>query len=213
MASRMRPGACLIYFEAHEPEQDGQNGRTLSCMVQSIPSGINHGRGDLHSIRGEFFLELTAHWEFVSDQVMGGVSKGEITEKTIEGRAATCLTGEVSLDNNGGFVQMACDIHPDEQVHEAGTILGIELDVYGNDQEYDIRLRTDNLSRPWQSYRRSFNAPSRWCTVQCLFSEFLPHRTEVPFDPSRLRRLGLVAIGREFSAFIAVSGVRLITKD
>ena len=58
-------------------------------------------------------MELKSRWEFVSDTVMGGVSQGRIEEVDIFGRHATRLKGDVSLDNNGGFVQMAFDINDD----------------------------------------------------------------------------------------------------
>jgi hypothetical protein len=36
----------------------------------------------------------------------------------------------------------------------------------------------------------------------------MPYRTDIPLDLRRLRRLGLVAIGRAFSADLAVGGLR-----
>jgi hypothetical protein len=74
---------------------------------------------------------------------------------------------------------------------------------------YDLRLRTDQLTRPWQSFRAAFTAPARWTTIRIPFSDVLPHRTEAQFDPARLRRAGILAIGRVFDADIAISGIRL----
>jgi hypothetical protein len=31
-------------------------------------------------------------------------------------------------------------------------------------------------------------------------ADFEPHRTDEPFNPAKLRRIGIVAIGREFDA-------------
>jgi hypothetical protein len=36
------------------------------------------------------------------------------------------------------------------------------------------------------------------------------YRTDAPFDPTALRRLGLVAVGREFTVDIAVRDVRFV---
>ena len=41
------------------------------------------------------------------------------------------------------------------------------------------------------------------------FSSFAPHRTEIPLSVHLLRRLGIVAIGRVFSADVAIGGIRL----
>jgi len=153
-------------------------------------------------------LELSPNWEFVADTVMGGVSTGAISTGTVDGRKATRLAGSVSLDNNGGFVQMAFDLKRSGAVFDASDWAGIELDVYGNEESYDLRLRTDDLSRAWQSYRAAFRAPACWTTVRLPFAGFLPHRTDAPFDPAHLRRIGVLAIGRVFEADVAVSAVR-----
>ncbi|RPH72296.1 MAG: CIA30 family protein, partial [Hyphomicrobiales bacterium] len=39
---------------------------------------------------------------------------------------------------------------------------------------------------------------------------FTAHRTEIPLDLRRLRRLGLVAIGRAFAADLALAHLRLV---
>ena len=56
-------------------------------------------------------LELNPEWEFVADAVMGGVSTGSISSEIVANCRATRLKGDVSLDNNGGFVQMAFNIN------------------------------------------------------------------------------------------------------
>lgn len=147
-------------------------------------------------------------WALISDRVMGGVSSGEMRRETVNGREAIRMTGGVSLENDGGFLQVALDLGDAGDAVDASAWDGIRLDVLGNDQVYNLHLRTSDIRRPWESYRQSFRAPSEWTTVFLPFSEFEPHRTERPFKPSRLRRLGIVAIGREFEADIAVADIR-----
>jgi hypothetical protein len=55
---------------------------------------------------------LGTPWRFVTDQVMGGVSSGRIAFAEIQGRHCLCLHGDVSLDNKGGFIQLALDLAP-----------------------------------------------------------------------------------------------------
>lgn len=157
----------------------------------------------------ETVMELTPKWEYVADTVMGGVSRGEATQTVVDGRAAIRLTGEVSLDNNGGFVQIAFDLGEGGETFDASAWTGIALDVLGNDESYDIRLRTNQITRPWQSFRADFSAPPTWTTVKIPFTALESHRTEARFDPGRLRRIGILAIGREMQADIAIAGVRL----
>ncbi|MEO3415392.1 CIA30 family protein [Roseovarius sp. CAU 1744] len=170
----------------------------LACCLSASPVAGKEHRLNLHP-----------QWEFVADTVMGGVSAGEISDVTLDGREATRLAGEVSLDNNGGFIQMAFDLQNDDQTFDASGWAGIEIDVLGNGEEYEIRLRTDQLSRPWQSYRTAFIAAKVWTTIRLPFSDFTPNKTDVPFDPKRLRRIGILAYGREYQADVAVSAIRL----
>ncbi|WP_112321117.1 CIA30 family protein [Oceanibium sediminis] len=154
-------------------------------------------------------MELSPEWEYVADTVMGGVSTGRISRETLDGRAAVRLRGDVSLENNGGFVQMGFDLRPDGGVFDASAYAGVELDVRGNGEAYDLRLRTDQLTRPWHSFRASFDAPGHWTSLRIPFADLVPHRTDAAFDPTRLRRIGVLAIGREFQADVAVAAVRL----
>ena len=155
-------------------------------------------------------MELDPQWEYVSDGVMGGVSRGGLTRSEVAGRQAMRLTGDVSLDNNGGFVQMAFDLVPGGGVFDASGWDAVEIDVHGNDQVYDLRLRTDQLSRPWQSFRTDFVARPEWQTLTFPFATFEAHRTDARFDPARLRRIGLLGIGRVFHADVSVGAVRLV---
>jgi len=120
------------------------------------------------------------------------------------------MRGDVSLENNGGFVQIALDLSPDGGGVDASTWSGIELDVFGNGQAYAVHLRTDALTRPWQSYRQTFTADPEWRTVQLRFDHFVPHRTDVRLDTHRLRRIGVVAMGRAFACDLAVGGLRFM---
>lgn len=148
-------------------------------------------------------MPLTPDWEYVADTVMGGVSSGQIQP---DGTAMR-LTGAVSLDNNGGFVQMAFDLSEGGGTFDASAFEGVEIEVRGNGEAYDLRLRTDELRRPWHSFRTEFTATSDWQTLRMPFSDFKPHRTDVTFDPARLRRIGVLAIGREFEADVSVRRV------
>ncbi|WP_370402541.1 CIA30 family protein [Sulfitobacter sp. JB4-11] len=154
-------------------------------------------------------MNLTPDWEYVADRVMGGVSSGQISAEVVEGQDATRLTGDVSLDNNGGFVQMAFDLQPDGSAFDASAFEGVEISVFGNGEAYDLRLRTDQLTRPWQSFRTDFNAPPEWTTLRIPFDTFQSHKTDATFDPARLRRIGILAIGREFSADVSVARIAL----
>lgn len=148
-----------------------------------------------------------ADWELISDRVMGGVSSGTLTREVVAGRLANRLRGEVSLANNGGFLQMALDLDPSGAAVDCSGFSGIAIEVFGNGEDYGLHLRTAGLTRPWQSYRQGFRAGGEWRTIRLPFTGFEAHRTEQPFAPARLRRIGLAAIGRAFTADLAVASV------
>lgn len=147
-------------------------------------------------------------WALISDRVMGGVSAGTIRREVVAGREAIRMQGGVSLENNGGFLQIALDLGDAGGEVDARNWTGIQLDAFGNDQTYNLHLRTSDIRRPWESYRQSFHAPTRWTTVFLPFGDFAPHRTERSLNLTRLRRIGIVAIGREFEADIAIADIR-----
>ena len=145
------------------------------------------------------------YWRLVTDAVMGGVSRGSIAKETLEGREAIRMRGDVSTENNGGFVQIALDLAPETGSFDAGGFTGLEMDVLGNHESYGAHLRTTDITRPQQSYRQGLVTTPDWQTLQLPFVQFMPYRTDIPLDVRRLRRIGLVAIGREFAADLAVA--------
>lgn len=150
-----------------------------------------------------------APWRLVTDQVMGGVSEGHVQAGEARGRPCARLTGEVRLDNRGGFVQMALDLGAGGGALDASQFAGVRLLVYGNGERYGVHLRTADLWLPWQSFRAGFDAPPQWREVRLPFAGFEPYRTGKKLDPSRLVRLGVFAIGRAFRAEVCVAEVAL----
>lgn len=139
---------------------------------------------------------------------MGGISHGQLSAQIVQGRPCMCMTGDVCLDNNGGFIQASLDLVTDGFLDASGN-LGFEIDVCGNGETYNLHLRTADTSMVWQSYRASFAAPAYWQTVRLPFATFQPHRIEVRLDLHRLKRMGLVAIGRKFAADLCFGRVAL----
>lgn len=151
--------------------------------------------------------DLGTVWRAVSDEVMGGISKADVQLTKLDGRDCLRLTGDVRLENNGGFLQASLELAGQGGTLDASGFSGVRLVVRGNGEHYALHLRTTDATRPWQSYRARFIAEDTWRTIDLPFSAFVPHRLEAPFDPSQLRRLGLVAIGRAFTADLAVAEI------
>jgi hypothetical protein len=153
----------------------------------------------------DLISKLGTRWRGVSDRVMGGVSQASVAWGKIDDRSCLRLMGDVRLENNGGFIQAPLDLAPSDDTLDASNYTGIRLIVYGNGERYSVHLRTPDNVRPWQSYRAHFTASPRWTTIEIPFGDFVPHRLDAPLNVKRLRRIGLVAIGRAFHADLAVS--------
>lgn len=154
-----------------------------------------------------FVSRLGTSWRAVSDRVMGGVSEAGMTRAEIGGRHCLRLTGDVCLENNGGFIQAALDLAPADGVLDARGFEGLRIVASGNAEHYGLHLRTPDCRRPWQSYRAEFEAGEDWRSIELPFSRFHPYRLTAPLDTRRLRRLGLVAIGRAFHADLRVASI------
>ena len=119
------------------------------------------------------------HWRLVTDAVMGGVSRGTIVNETLEGRGTIHMCGNVSTENDGGFIQIALDLAPEAGSFDAGGFTGLEMDVLGNHESYGAHLRTTDITRPQQSYRQSFVTTPDWQTLRLPFVQLC--RTESTF--------------------------------
>jgi hypothetical protein len=157
---------------------------------------------------GTIQTALGTSWRLVTDSVMGGVSKGSLTMDNIDCRSCLHLQGKLSLENNGGFIQAAMDLSINGEFDASGHT-GIIVDLYGNNQSYNIHLRTKDVLQPWQSYRSSFIAKQKWQTLKFPFSRFTAYRISKPLDIRKLIRVGIVAIGREFSADLCIARIGL----
>jgi len=145
-------------------------------------------------------------WRFFSDAVMGGLSTGGMTTETVQGRSALCLRGQVRLERNGGFVQMALEL---PALPDAADWRGVELQVLGNGHRYGLHLRTADMTLPWQAWRAGFETGPSWQTLRLPFTDFEAYRTGGALQPQRVRRIGLVAIGERFDADLCLARLAL----
>ena len=183
---------------------------TLLTAGAFSSAGAGGAAGDTFVIddrrSGSAASTLGPAWRFFSDGVMGGVSTGAMTTKTVNGRPALCLRGQVRLDNNGGFMQMALEL---PALPDAASWRGVELDVLGNGRRYGVHVRTRAMTAPWQAFRASFEAGPAWHTVRLAFDGFEPYRTSGTLEAPSIRRVGIVAIGERFDAEICIARLAL----
>jgi len=157
---------------------------------------------------------MTRRWSVFSDRVMGGVSVANGTMATVQGRLALHLTGSVSLEQNGGFIQAACSLGDPLGIGvDARGFRGVALSVCGTPGSYFVHLRTADTRAPWQYYGAPLPVSSEWTHVVCDWSAFTPVSIATPLDVSRITRIGIVAAKIAFRADVALSELWLATSD
>ena len=142
-------------------------------------------------------------WEFISDQVMGGVSTGKLLFKNQNEDGYLHLTGNVSTKNKGGFIQARTSL---EKVL-TNDIKGIKIRAKGNVTKYYLHLRTTGTILPWHYYQAEFNVQEDWSDISIPLINFKKSggflRNKI--KPKSLKSIGIVAYGRDHIADLSVS--------
>ena len=138
-------------------------------------------------------------WNMVSDQVMGGLSQGhaELNESAIK------LTGQVSLENNGGFLQIQ---YPIEKAHRPENYTGIFIKARSvHPQTFDLLLKSSQLWMPWQSFRAEVKLDENWQLIQMPFENFAPYRTQTRLNPRAITKFSILAGGKAMEIELEIS--------
>lgn len=149
-------------------------------------------------------------WVPFSDQVMGGISEVKFSEESEDGLSYYHMEGNVSTENNGGFIQFRADIGIEDKPYK-----GFRVKTRGNGEEYYLFLRTSKTRLPWLYYGSIFKTSSQWQWVEIPFSSFKKSDGRfsrfVPeeFDLTTIKNIGVVAYGKDFYADIDIAGLEL----
>jgi hypothetical protein len=149
---------------------------------------------------------VAQRWSAFSDRVMGGMSIAHAGLAEVQGQPSLRLTGRVSLENNGGFVQVARQLDD----LDASAFSGVQLRVCGAPGSYFVHLRTGDTRAPWQYYGAPLPVTATWADVYLPWSSFKPVSLAAPLDVRRLMRIGLVAAKTAFDADLAISRLELV---
>jgi hypothetical protein len=181
-------------------------------MAAEHISSPNDGSNELvlsdFSAAEPYILE-GAGWRGFSDQVMGGVSSARMDRDTVASKNCARLTGTVTRESNGGFIQMALYFGADEAELDGSACSGIELQVFGNNEDYNVHIRTADCGWYDESYRHTFFAKPEWQSVRIPFSEFEANSVKAPLNSARINRIAILGWMREFQADIALARISL----
>ena len=160
----------------------------------------------LDQLKNPTLTNQSQKWNFITDQVMGGVSTGKFMVEKVDGVMCYRMTGDVSTKNNGGFIQIRAKLNPKVNTKEYD---GVYLKVYGNENNYSLHLRTELTLAPWQYYGYSFFSPNKWIEIRVPFSIFKKSNFYQPKTllGQNIKSVGLVAGFDDFESDICLSEI------
>ncbi len=174
----------------------------LSVMAQSEETLLldDFQSGDGQSVFG-------TRWSGFSDRVMGGLSDLNLGyQRLADDSLSLRLSGEVRLENNGGFIQARLPLDKNGTRLDVSEWTGVRVTARAQPGAYYIHLRTRATWLPWQYYGAKIpvSGAQEWMTMDIPFSEFKGESTRRSLDVSSLKSIGIVAYGEAFTADIEV---------
>ena len=107
----------------------------------------------------------SSDWRIVDDSVMGGVSQGNFF---VNKNGHGVFTGQVSLENNGGFSSLRYRF----KEIDVNNYTKIILRVKGDGKNYQFRIKND--SNDYYSYVINFSTNKDWQEVELNFKDMYP---------------------------------------
>jgi hypothetical protein len=203
--------------KADEEENPSARAWLLRYALDDIYSKLAPPRQKLQTTQSDLLIDdfsdprrtstIGTRWRLLTDQVMGGVSDATYKFAKDDRFNHICLKGNVSLENNGGFIQVALDLNADSVWFDARGYRGIRLWVKGNGQRYYVHMRNRQTRLPWQYYSASFATSEKWSKVEIDFDNFTGQNIRTELDLSGLSRVAIVAAKKAFQADICVGYV------
>ena len=148
------------------------------------------------------------NWSFVSDNVMGGISSGNVEFLPVENNFLAHITGKVSSENRGGFIQIRRKLN---KINLENSKF-IDITAKGNNQKYFVHIRTTGTILPWQYYQTDFYVNNEFKVFRLPINNFKRSSSFLSnkINPKRITSIGIVAFGRDHIADIIIKEIRFL---
>ena len=148
-----------------------------------------------------------ATWTTVNDPVMGGRSTSTVTF----GDGGLVFSGNISLDNNGGFASARGPIDP-EIGRRASGATSLRVRAQGDGKTYLLKVET---GQPWSYIQRFATYPGIGRSYELQVGGFdsvgmflNPAPAAPPLDPSTINRVGIYILDKQEGPFqLVVNGI------
>src|SRR5690606_7818880 len=129
-----------------------------------------------------------SQWQVLNDVVMGGLTKANLF---INKYRFVEFSGNVSLEDNGGFASVKYHINPIEMME----FTKLYVKVKGDGKRYQLRLKANETDR--HSYMTYFETKKNWEEHEFVLANFYPtyrgRHLELPnFSGEKLEELGFM---------------------
>lgn len=133
-------------------------------------------------------------WRVVNDDVMGGISTSRVY---LNEENVTVFTGNVSLENNGGFASLRSPVKD----YKFSGYNGIEIRIKGAGKSYSVSMKETEYFTGY-FYRLSFDTETiGWSAIK------------LPFDDFRLYYYGKATTGKKKVPLDKIKEVSLLISD
>ncbi len=136
-------------------------------------------------------------WRVIDDVVMGGRSNGSLT---LNEKGYAVFSGDVSLENNGGFSSLRYNGSPIILNNHTKCVLYLK----GDKKKYQFRLRENR--NDYQSYIISFKTTGDWQKIEIPLDELVPsfrgRELNMPnFQSIKIEELGFLIGNKKNESF------------
>ena len=147
-------------------------------------------------------------WTYIADNVMGGISDGGVEFNLVDSNVYALLSGNVSTENNGGFIQIRREL----KNIDLSKAKSIRVYARGNNEKYYIFLRTTGTILPWQYYSHEFTVNEEYNEFIMPIKDFKKSGTFLAkqVNPKKITSVAIVAYGRDHVAEIYVKELEFI---
>jgi len=104
-------------------------------------------------------------WRIVNDGVMGGLSQGKLQ---IDQQGHAIFSGQVSLENNGGFTS----IRRNMKAVEVDPAKSVQIRLKGDGKRYQFRFKEDESN--YYSFIQYFQTSGEWEVIEIPLGDFYP---------------------------------------
>lgn len=139
---------------------------TLFLIIANIMFTLQHsGKNDV--LLNALIMQSENRWRIVNDGVMGGLS----SSKTIIQDDKIIFSGNVSLENNGGFASLRSPVNE----YNFEEYSGIEIRIKGDGNRYSISMK-ETTYFTGLFYTFTFETKKdEWITVKIPIDKFKPY--------------------------------------